>query len=190
MLLGCYVCLFLITVFLHIYSWWAAIKTRACFEMLGCVLWWMLKKKERNSLQIIWKFLFVFFKNIKCWHWGKKIAAIFWKVFLNVILEQNNKAIKARNVCIANHHILSLHPQMQCQPLAWLSEARFGPELIWGGGQVENCPLVWPTRILNSIWQSKMLKRSRALLLAYNSKCTLWLYGVGVGVYAHWMSNL
>lgn len=124
MLLGCYVCLFLITVFLHIYSWWAAIKTRACFEMLGCVLWWMLKKKERNSLQIIWKFLFVFFKNIKCWHWGEKIAAIFWKVFLNVILEQNNKAIKARNVCIANHHILSLHPQMQCQPLAW--------KLTWG----------------------------------------------------------
>lgn len=80
----------------------------------------MFKKKKRNA--IVCKsfesscFISSRTSNVDT---GKKIAAIFWKVFLNVILEQNNKAIKAGNVCIANHHILSLHPQMQCQPLAW-----------------------------------------------------------------------
>lgn len=92
-----------------------------------------VKKKERNSLQIISKFLLFFFlKEHQMLTLKKKLLPYFGKYFLvlNVIPEQNNKAIKAGNVCIANHHILSLHHQHVNLQHGSSFEARFAPELI------------------------------------------------------------
>lgn len=111
-------------------------------------------------------------------------------LFLNVILEQNNKAIKARNVCIANHHILSLHPQMQCQPLAW--------KLIWGSFQAWT-HLRWrPSGKLSSSLTNQNLKfyltvkdaeEKQSLVISLQFKVYIMIvWGGGVFMHIEWVT--